>query len=218
MFDFLVFSNGRLPFDDLSVVEVVPYVKSGGILSPLEASMCPTEVYEKLVSQCLAVVAKDRPSFRDLYNTAVFLGASEDDGALKEKREIGKRNRSLNSLVPSSVEAKLLHTGPSIHHLENVLIPKAVKAVAATLDNYYWLDDPNEATIYEVVESFAKPIGVKKTCPRDGKPSCAYVDTLRGADNVGMANALLSYSWRYKVRRMISDNPLLTVVVDSFEG
>ena len=201
-----VFSNGQLPFDDLSVVEVVHHVKGGGCLSPLPTSSCPTQVFEQLIHRCVTMLPKDRPSFHDLYNATVFLGASEDHGALKEKQEHIRRLRAQSQPQSfTSAEAKLLLTGPSIHHLEKVVIPKAVKAVAATLDNYYWLDDAKEATIYEVVLSFAKPTGLNTTCPRDGKPSCAYVDTLRGADHVGMANALLSYSWRYKVWRSFSD-------------
>ena len=36
-------------------------------------------------------------------------------------------------------------------------------------------------------------------CPRDGKIGCAYVDTLTNLDDVGRADALLSYSWGYLI-------------------
>jgi hypothetical protein len=47
--------------------------------------------------------------------------------------------------------------------------------------------------------SYTKPIGADVICPRDFEKGAAYVDTLSGADNVGKANALLSYSWGNRV-------------------
>ena len=49
------------------------------------------------------------------------------------------------------------------------------------------------------MHSYAKPASADIVCPRDGEMGSAYVDTLVGVDNVGMAKALLSYSWGYLV-------------------
>ena len=62
------------------------------------------------------------------------------------------------------------------------------------------ISDPAEAKIYHMVQAYGKPAGLIVICPRDGKRGAAYVDTLSGEDNVGIADALLSYSWGYKVR------------------
>ena len=59
--------------------------------------------------------------------------------------------------------------------------------------------DASDAKIYHMVNAYAKPAGKDVTCPRDKNVGAAYVDTLNGDDNVGLANALLSYSWGYKV-------------------
>ena len=62
------------------------------------------------------------------------------------------------------------------------------------------ISDPSDAKIYHMVQAYGKPAGLIVKCPRDGKRGAAYVDTLTGKDNVGIADALLSYSWGYKVR------------------
>jgi hypothetical protein len=36
-------------------------------------------------------------------------------------------------------------------------------------------------------------------CPRDGKKGAAYVDTVHGADNAGLAQYMLSYTWNYPI-------------------
>jgi hypothetical protein len=49
------------------------------------------------------------------------------------------------------------------------------------------------------VHSYTKPASADTICPRDGQTGCAYVDTLVGEDDIGRADALLSYSWGYLV-------------------
>merc|ERR1719473_2490316 len=56
----------------------------------------------------------------------------------------------------------------------------------------------DDCTIWHMVHAYAKPAAATMLCPRDGRTGCAYVDTLDG-EHVGMATALLSYSWGYKV-------------------
>jgi hypothetical protein len=62
---------------------------------------------------------------------------------------------------------------------------------------YDLLPDPSQASIWHMVHAYAKPVSEHTVCPRDGELGCAYVDTLSGKDDVGRADALLSYSWGY---------------------
>ena len=59
--------------------------------------------------------------------------------------------------------------------------------------------DMAAASIWNMVHAYAKPCSAETQCPRDGETGCAYVDTLAHADDVGKADALLSYSWGYVV-------------------
>jgi len=75
----------------------------------------------------------------------------------------------------------------------------AASAPAYSYESLLAGGDMAEASIWNMVHAFAKPISAESTCPRDGKTGCAYVDTLEDENEVGKADALLSYSWGYVV-------------------
>jgi hypothetical protein len=95
---------------------------------------------------------------------------------------------------------------PSVYHVHSVLAPATFEAVKAPWTDYRGrtLDPPTLATIGHMVAAVGKPMGLNVTCPRDGKLGCAYVDTLKRRDDVGRANALLSYTWGYKILSVAS--------------
>ena len=101
------------------------------------------------------------------------------------------------TLTPTQV---LERQGPSVHHLSTDFIKNTLEAVSDQMATMEGISDSAEAKIYHMVQAYGRPAGLIVTCPRDGKSGAAYVDTLTGAENVGIANALLSYSWGYKVR------------------
>jgi len=87
--------------------------------------------------------------------------------------------------------------------LSTDFIKKTLKAVSNQMPTMEGISDPAKANFYHMVQAYGKPAGLIVACPRDGKDGAAYVDTLTGKDNVGIANALLSYSWGYKVQDVV---------------
>ena len=97
--------------------------------------------------------------------------------------------------------------GPSVHHIKNTLVPAVLRAIVSIKEGvgheyqaaFDSLQDPSKASIWHTVHAHAKAASAAKLCPRDGKMGCAYVDTLTDLDDVGRADALLSYSWGYLI-------------------
>lgn len=65
------------------------------------------------------------------------------------------------------------------------------------------------SNIYEIENLSSKECGVIRSkgkeviCPRDGRLGAAYVDCIDGQDNVGPANLMLSYGWRYAIKDIV---------------
>ena len=197
-----MFSNGETPYTGVTLPEAVEKIRNGELLPQLPADMCADEIHQKLIAVCFKSDASSRPTFKDLYNQVVQLGASEDEVAVAEQKIKVRRRSNIGAnkdvtLTPTQV---LERQGPSVHHLCTDFIKNTLKAVSHQMASMQGITDPAEAKIYHMVQAYGKPSGLPVTCPRDGKSGAAYVDTLSGADNVGIANALLSYSWGYKVR------------------
>ena len=194
----LVFSNADTPYPGVTLLEAVEKIRNGELLPQLPADMCADDIHQKLITVCFNSDPSLRPTFKELYNQAVQLGASEDEVAVAEHK-INVRRRSNNNVTLTTTQV-LERQGPSVHHLSTKFIKKTLKAVSNQMPTMEGISDPAEAKIYHMVQAYGKPSGLPVTCPRDGKSGAAYVDTLSGADNVGIAHALLSYSWGYKVR------------------
>merc|ERR1712166_731958 len=129
-------------------------------------------------------------------------GAPEDEEAVKEHLNEAHTHLTVASATLTETEV-LERQGPSVHHLNTDFITNTLKAVSNQMLEMKGIIDPAEAKIYHMVQAYGKPAGLTATCPRDGKLGAAYVDTLSGEDNVGIANALLSYSWGYKVQDVV---------------
>eukprot|EP00040_Diaphanoeca_grandis_P037971 m.252141 g.252141 ORF g.252141 m.252141 type:complete len:389 (-) comp33902_c0_seq8:1036-2202(-) len=197
-----VFSNGATPFAHMSLIEVVAHVKTGGLLPRLSEAMCSVDVTDLIIEACMSPFPASRPTFRALYSDLIFFGGSEDDVAIQESK---KRRMRANADAPEilSCEEKLSRQGPSVHHLQTTFLSGVLNAVESELASFDGLTQASDAAIFHMVKAYAKPTGEFVTCPRDGMVGAAYVDTLNGMDNVGLATALLSYSWGYKVHDVV---------------
>ena len=179
--------------------EVIEKIRNGELLPKLANDVCADEIHEKLIAPCFVNDASARPSFKELYDQAVYLGATEDEEAVRE--HLNGAHDYLTVASASLTETEVLERqGPSVHHLNTDFITNTLKAVSNQMAEMIGITNPAEANIHHMNQAYGKPAGLIVTCPRDGKSGAAYVDTLTGADNVGIANALLSYSWGYKVR------------------
>ena len=197
-----VFACGVLPYADSfdNLTEISEFVKHGGMLGRPNAEACPLDVYEELIMPCFATDPSARPAFGALYEVAVMHGAEEDDEALAERALARQSRRAF--LIRDTDDRSLL--GPSVHHLDMVLVPAVTAAVAKIQKDeshpqHSSFRDlaPGDTSIWHTVYSHVKPASADAVCPQDGKMGCGYVDTLTGTDNVGQADALLSYSWGY---------------------
>jgi len=202
-----VFADGRLPHSDKcsDLMEIQLHVKAGGKLgSP--SSDCPVEVFNELMLPCWEADPRSRPSARALYEIVVKHGAVEDAVALEERKAMIEARRAVQktlSTAATDVDRTLL--GVSVDHLSSTCVPAMLGAIDAIRKNighelqdaYDLLPDPSQASIWHMVHAYAKPVSEHTVCPRDGELGCAYVDTLSGKDDVGRADALLSYSWGY---------------------
>ena len=206
-----VFACGTLPYSDQfdALTEVSAFVKQGGQLGRPNPEACPRVVYEELMLPCFAADPAGRPAFGALYAVAVKHGAEEDDVALAERaaRRKALAGARRSAAAVNTVAADRALRGPSVHHLAATLVPETVAAILAIRKNkghelqpaYDLLHDPAQASIWHMVHAYAKPRSAAVACPRDGDVGSAYVDTLTAADDVGPADALLSYAWGYLV-------------------
>ncbi|CAE8639821.1 unnamed protein product [Polarella glacialis] len=55
------------------------------------------------------------------------------------------------------------------------------------------------STVHDIEDRVIRGPSARTICPRDGRMGAAYVDVVRGNDNVGQATHMLSYTWRYSV-------------------
>ncbi|CAE6971910.1 unnamed protein product [Symbiodinium natans] len=77
---------------------------------------------------------------------------------------------------------------PSVHYLETGFCEELQAAGFSRASCIFELDQP-----------LIRAKGAQVRCPRDDRLGAAFVDTLQGADNVGHATHMLSYTWQYTV-------------------
>eukprot|EP00035_Acanthoeca_spectabilis_P002076 m.84916 g.84916 ORF g.84916 m.84916 type:complete len:332 (-) comp11334_c1_seq1:49-1044(-) len=192
-----VMSKGVLPYAEMStLMEVSTFVKGGGTMGCPEG--CPAQVHIDVMAPCWTVNPAGRPGFAELRRRLLGLGA---DGAEQKDstRPVSNPSRKATSRRGNMSDRALL--GPSVHHLNSVLLSKVLAAVQPpwTDKSGATVDPPEAATIAHAVQAVVKPSSATRKSPRDGKPGCAYVDALKGSDHVGTSTVLLSYTWSYKV-------------------
>eukprot|EP00928_Gymnodinium_smaydae_P089702 TRINITY_DN73613_c0_g1_i1.p1 TRINITY_DN73613_c0_g1~~TRINITY_DN73613_c0_g1_i1.p1 ORF type:complete len:640 (+),score=85.31 TRINITY_DN73613_c0_g1_i1:113-2032(+) len=88
----------------------------------------------------------------------------------------------------TDMEPAVAALGCSVHHLATALLDAVADARL-----------PRDAKVHEVEAKVIRPYTVGFRCPNDGRPGSAYVDCLRGADHVGPAGHMLSYTWSYEI-------------------
>lgn len=91
-------------------------------------------------------------------------------------------------------ESQLL--GVSVHHLQTVFLTEIAAEPfslrrESTIHDIENLEDDEPGVI--------RHKGACRSCPLDGRLGAAYVHCLSGADHVGRATHMLSYSWRYSI-------------------
>lgn len=218
-----VFSYGSHPYSELDdIYDVAEYIINGGVLEQPE--YCPDAVYTDVIKPCWVKAPEERPSFEKLSslycnithrqstistsgeNSAGMLIASSPSRETTIDDEAHKRRVTTGSIAGLMTLKQRSMLGPSVSHMSRVVLTGTIAGCRKRGTTF--IDVPDEATIWHMVQVFAKPTSEATTCPRDGKRGAAYVDTLTSLSEVGRANALLSYSWGYKV----------TDVVDALEG
>jgi len=89
--------------------------------------------------------------------------------------------------------------GVSVYCLKNTLLKDVEDAGLDATATVYEIEDLREKEKFGVI----RRKGASVFCPRDKKIGAAYVDCLKGIDNVGPANRMLSYVWGYTVGSII---------------
>jgi hypothetical protein len=191
---FEVMGRGAQPYSEFATLtEVAERIKSGYTLGCPDG--CRSEIHEQVMLPCWEPVAERRPGYQQLRDVLVDLGATPaddidpSDGVLTER--FVEETQSDKEWKATLTNRPLL--GISVHHMIG-LAAEVVVAVAAPWQDSRGntVDPPSSATISHMVCAVAKPQSAEISCPRDGEPGCAYVDTLSTRDNIGKATALLS--------------------------
>jgi len=100
---------------------------------------------------------------------------------------------TVESSVPLSCKTEQLEidqAAPSVYYLQTTFLEEVLQAGGT-----------HDSTIYDI-ENLQGPPGLIRTkgsariCPVDGRIGAAYVHCLDGQDHVGVANFMLSYTWR----------------------
>jgi len=89
--------------------------------------------------------------------------------------------------------------GVSVYCLKNTLLKDVEDAGLDATATVYEIEDLREKEKFGVI----RRKGASVFCPRDKKIGAAYVDCLKGIDNVGPANRMLSYVWGYTVGSIV---------------
>eukprot|EP00037_Helgoeca_nana_P029953 m.365208 g.365208 ORF g.365208 m.365208 type:complete len:1889 (-) comp28082_c0_seq5:432-6098(-) len=192
-----VMGGGLVPYGEIrSTKEVMEHVKAGNILGcPLG---CHIAVYQQAMIPCWNRDPYLRPTYTAFCETLVDLGATPTDPTTDINRD---------ELPPiRNGSKKQLFMGPTVHYISTKLRPRTLAAVAKpwTDRNGNHLDNPETATIAHAVAAVVKPATKNVTCPQDHKKGCSLVDALnldrdQNPDDVGYADALLSYTWGYRI-------------------
>lgn len=192
-----IMSLGELPYKDLSLALVQEHVTQGGVMD--RHHLVSPVIYNTLMLPCWRQDVKARPTHQELLDTIMALGGSAD--LVEQHHDVTMAAGGLvTNPSPLSVEDPHLLLAPSVYHLCTVLRGGVTAAVedAWGAHGVGVASSPAhmaDTTVWHMVQLYAKPRGLGHPCPRDAALHCAYVDTLAGADDVGRATALLSYSW-----------------------
>jgi hypothetical protein len=88
--------------------------------------------------------------------------------------------------------------GVSVFHLANHFLSDVANYPGLSISSKF-----NEIENLESPRGFVRERGKSTVCPIDGRKGAAYVHCLEGEDHVGLANHMLSWTWRYSVRDVV---------------
>ena len=201
-----IFASGLSePYGGLGNGEIAPYIKGGGQLAIPPGAVCPSQIFEELMTPCWAMDAAERPSFGELYDACVVHGAVEDQATLEERAAAKGARCSSAALLGDS-----RYLAPSVHYLGATLLPELHSAVRPVVEaNLAGQGDPTlqfplldvgDASSYQMKDYIVIPSTRDVLCKRDNQLGAIFVDTLSGDNTVGAATAILSYAWKYPLR------------------
>lgn len=204
-----VMSNGATPFAQFRHLDDVrSHVLSGKVLEC--PPKCHRQIYERLMLPCWVRNPADRIGFTELYYTALSLGGvggGPDDIFSGRRGSNHTGSCHSPSIHQPEVEKSndILLRGVSVGHLAGDFVASVRQAVLPPYVNRtgHKLESPDDAVITDAVAAFAKPKGLDVVCPRDGLVGAAYVDLLTIGEQAGPADALLSYTWQYKLSTVV---------------
>jgi len=200
-----VFALGVEPYANLGLGEIGVCVKGGKRLE--RPAGCPKQLFDGLMAPCWAIALAERPTFDELYETAVLLGAQEDDEAHEERKA-----RFATRTVPAKLVNDRNHDAPSLQYLKAVLLPAVMKAATPVVeanragrlnpDDKHPILDVLDCSSYHLKDLIVVPQTLLFRCPRDRETGAAYVDMMP-REHVDTATAILSYAWRYPLRLVV---------------
>jgi len=196
-----IMSMAEIPYKDLANnTKVIDFVTKGGIME--RHRLCAPTVYNQLILPCWRQNPAERIGYDELLELLQQLGGTAESSGFTEESEerLVYDDGEVDERHVMSLDERLL-LGPSVYHLNGTLRHKLESIVR---DHPQSLEsclpsDLEDLRIWQMVQIYTKPVGRKVRCPRDFMVGAAYVDTLKGRDNVGRATALLSYSWGNKI-------------------
>ena len=104
---------------------------------------------------------------------------SSHQSSQRQQQQHGTRRKSLDML------------GVSVHHMRTDFMTQVLDAVHNADSSIYEIEDLSCSS-----DGVIRRRGAKVRCPIDGRVGASYVHSLNGEDHVGVANFMLSYSWR----------------------
>ena len=114
-------------------------------------------------------------------------------GTAAGKARIGPKLMRQATSIEEYIGHDLEFRAVSVHHWSKQIIEQAEEKFLS-----------REAKVYDLEEHVIRPKGKDVICPRSVKEKkikkgAAYVDCVHGADNVGLAVVMLSYTWGYSI-------------------
>lgn len=207
-----IMSRGKVPYNEFaSLPETGERIKEGYTMSCPPG--CPVAVYNKVMVPCWNENPSRRLGFSVLCQRLVALGVVREDRARNtsqadtfapsqqaEVQQLARQPSDDHEEWEDSVAVKSM-LGLSVHHIDHVLVPEVLARVSPPWTDYRGMGvSPVEsATVQDAVAAVVIPNTRMVQCPRDGGRGCAYIDLLSGRDTVGRSDALLSYTWAYKM-------------------
>eukprot|EP00035_Acanthoeca_spectabilis_P014131 m.268779 g.268779 ORF g.268779 m.268779 type:complete len:1976 (-) comp16059_c0_seq12:62-5989(-) len=196
-----IMSMGEHPYKDLQTnTMVIDFITTGGLMG--RHVLCPPTVYNQLILPCWHDDPAERIDYNELLELIEALGGSESSSADEGMAEFRSETGDVTLVKNLTVDDMKLQA-PSVWHLNLHLRAKVEEVIQEGLRREppppRWPPSLAETEVAHMTNLYTKPHSADTICPRDMQLGAAYVDMLKGPENVGKASALLSYSWGNRV-------------------